>query len=86
MDIFEKAIPLQIAVYIISLLIAVVAGKFLIPLLRRLKFGQVIRDEGPQSHKTKTGTPTMGGVIFLLPVLILGIIFSLKMQECWYLS
>lgn len=78
MDIFEKAIPLQIAVYIISLLIAVLAGKFLIPLLRRLKFGQVIRDEGPQSHKTKTGTPTMGGVIFLLPVLILGIIFSFK--------
>ena len=37
-----------------------------IPLLRRLKFGQSIREEGPQSHMKKAGTPTMGGIIFLL--------------------
>jgi len=78
MDTIEKAIPLQIAVYLISLLLSVLAGRLLIPALRRLKFGQVIREEGPQSHKTKTGTPTMGGVIFLLPVLILGILFSFR--------
>ncbi|NMA67758.1 MAG: phospho-N-acetylmuramoyl-pentapeptide-transferase [Clostridiaceae bacterium] len=78
MGTIAKAIPPQIVVYIVSLLISTVAGKFLIPLLRRLKFGQVIRKEGPQSHKSKTGTPTMGGVIFLLPVLIMGIIFSFK--------
>lgn len=40
-------------------------GKWLIPVLHRLKFGQSIRDEGPAWHKSKQGTPTMGGVIFI---------------------
>ncbi len=43
----------------------IVLGKALIPLLRKLKFGQSIREEGPQSHLKKSGTPTMGGFIFL---------------------
>lgn len=73
---FFKAIPQQVIVYFLSFIISLVAGKLLIPLLRRLKFGQVIREEGPQSHKAKTGTPTMGGVIFLLSLLVLGIYFS----------
>lgn len=45
-----------------------------IPLLKRLKFGQSIRTEGPESHQVKTGTPTMGGLAFLLPVLVLSLI------------
>ncbi|SFS50007.1 phospho-N-acetylmuramoyl-pentapeptide-transferase [Marininema halotolerans] len=45
--------------------LGVILGPFVIPILRRLKFGQSIRTEGPQSHQKKTGTPTMGGVIFL---------------------
>ncbi len=73
-----KAIPSQVFAYFISFLIALAAGKFLIPLLHRLKFGQTVREEGPQSHKIKTGTPTMGGFIFLLPVLILGILYSFQ--------
>jgi len=40
-----------------------------IPMLRRLKFGQSIREEGPQSHMKKAGTPTMGGIIFLLSII-----------------
>lgn len=43
----------------------IILGKALIPLLRKLKFGQSIREEGPQSHLKKSGTPTMGGFIFL---------------------
>lgn len=78
MDAIEKAIPAQVAVYLISLFISVVAGRVLIPLLRRLKFGQIEREEGPQSHKVKAGTPTMGGFIFLVPVVILGTYFSFK--------
>ncbi|NLM72845.1 MAG: phospho-N-acetylmuramoyl-pentapeptide-transferase [Clostridiaceae bacterium] len=78
MDAIQKAIPAQVAVYLISLFISVVAGRVLIPLLRRLKFGQIEREEGPQSHKVKAGTPTMGGFIFLVPVVILGTYFSFK--------
>lgn len=41
---------------------------FLIPFLRRLKFGQVIREDGPVWHQGKAGTPTMGGVAFILGI------------------
>ena len=49
---------------------AILAGPVFIPLLRKLKFGQTIREEGPQSHLVKSGTPTMGGVIFIVSSLI----------------
>lgn len=47
-------------------LIAALLGKALIPVLHRLKFGQTIRDEGPAWHRAKQGTPTMGGVLFII--------------------
>ena len=46
----------------------------MIPALRRLKFGQSVRNDGPQRHLQKQGTPTMGGVMFFFS-LILGTIF-----------
>ncbi|MGU3127030.1 hypothetical protein ACVXZZ_12840 [Staphylococcus aureus] len=46
----------------------------LIPTLKRMKFGQSIREEGPQSHMKKTGTPTMGGLTFLLSIVITSLI------------
>ncbi len=49
-----------------------------LPLLHRLKFGQYIRDEGPQSHKVKSGTPTMGGITFILATLIAALPFFTK--------
>jgi len=49
----------------IALLISLIVGPFLIPVLRALKFGQSIRDEGPKRHLAKAGTPTIGGLIFL---------------------
>ncbi|SIT67839.1 phospho-N-acetylmuramoyl-pentapeptide-transferase [Edaphobacillus lindanitolerans] len=53
----------------------------LIPMLRRLKFGQSIREEGPKAHLKKAGTPTMGGLIFIAAIivtsLILGFVFDL---------
>lgn len=45
-----------------------------IPMLRRLKFGQSIREEGPQSHQKKAGTPTMGGLIFLVSIIFTTIV------------
>lgn len=71
-----KNIPPQVIAYFTSFIIALALGKILIPLLRRLKFGQIIREDGPENHKAKQGTPTMGGIIFLLPVLLLGAIYS----------
>ena len=51
-----------------SFLISAVLTKLLIPLLRRLKFGQTIREEGNPEHLKKQGTPTMGGIAFLISV------------------
>ncbi|SKC78842.1 phospho-N-acetylmuramoyl-pentapeptide-transferase [Maledivibacter halophilus] len=54
----------------ISFILTLVLGYFIIPFLRRLKVGQSIRAEGPQSHYTKSGTPTMGGIIMIAAILI----------------
>ncbi|MDW4526397.1 phospho-N-acetylmuramoyl-pentapeptide-transferase [Rossellomorea marisflavi] len=60
----------QVNLYTIiaAFIITAVLAPIFIPFLRRLKFGQSIRDEGPQSHQKKTGTPTMGGIVFLLSI------------------
>lgn len=72
-----KAIPPQVIMYFLSFIISAVTGKFLIPLLKKLKFSQTEREEGPESHKYKSGTATMGGIIFLLPVVLLGTLYGL---------
>lgn len=55
--------------FIVSLFVGVVVGRLMIPMLHKLKFGQEIREEGPQSHLKKQGTPTMGGILFFIAVL-----------------
>ncbi len=55
----------------VAFLLALLVGKPTIALLRRWRIGKRIRLEGPASHMVKMGTPTMGGVIFLLPTLLL---------------
>ncbi len=55
---------------LVAFAVAAWLGKRLIPVLHRLKFGQTIREEGPAWHKSKQGTPTMGGVIFIAAMLI----------------
>ncbi len=54
----------------IAFAVAAVSGLFLIPFLHKLKFGQEIREEGPAWHQKKSGTPTMGGFIFIVAALI----------------
>ncbi len=70
-----------ILAFIAALLIAALLGIWLIPLLHRLKFGQQIRDEGPSWHEKKSGTPTMGGIIFIAAVLLSGLIFSFTQKN-----
>ncbi len=55
-----------LAVLAISFVLTLVIGKFLIPELRKLKAGQEIREDGPTWHAGKAGTPTMGGIMFIL--------------------
>ncbi|MBT2581855.1 phospho-N-acetylmuramoyl-pentapeptide-transferase [Planococcus sp. ISL-109] len=54
----------------VALIFTVVLMPLFIPLLKRMKFGQSIREEGPQSHMKKTGTPTMGGLVFLISIIV----------------
>jgi len=60
---------------LISFAISAALGPVVIPLLRRLKFGQTVREEGPQSHLKKTGTPTMGGLIILAGIVITSLLY-----------
>lgn len=61
---------------IISFALSAAACPLLIPFLKRLKFGQQVRDDGPQAHLKKAGTPTMGGIAFLLAILVTGLLFA----------
>ncbi|MGE4271373.1 MAG: phospho-N-acetylmuramoyl-pentapeptide-transferase [Desulfitobacterium sp.] len=54
----------------VALIITLILGPLLIPILRVLKFGQNIREEGPKRHLAKAGTPTMGGIIFLVGIVV----------------
>jgi len=62
----------------IAFLITVLLSPIFIPFLRRLKFGQSIREEGPKSHMKKSGTPTMGGITIVLSVILTSIIMVKK--------
>lgn len=53
-----------------ALLIAILIGPMMIRWLKRMQIGQTVRDDGPQSHFSKSGTPTMGGVLILAAILI----------------
>ncbi|GEK32647.1 phospho-N-acetylmuramoyl-pentapeptide-transferase [Kurthia sibirica] len=55
---------------VVAFALSAIIAPLAIPLLRRMKFGQSIREEGPKSHLKKQGTPTMGGVIFLIAIVI----------------
>lgn len=60
---------------IISILVSLGLGLLILPILKRRKIGQNIRDVGPKSHYSKAGTPTMGGIIFMIATLILSLVF-----------
>lgn len=62
---------------LVAFVISILLGPILIPLLHKLKFGQSIREDGPKSHQKKAGTPTMGGIIFIIAV-ILSMIIVIK--------
>lgn len=62
---------------LISFAVCLVLGPVVIPMLKRLKFGQMVRDDGPQTHLIKAGTPTMGGVIILAALVTSTLVLAL---------
>jgi phospho-N-acetylmuramoyl-pentapeptide-transferase len=67
-----------------ALLISVLLGPWLIARLRQLQIGQYIREDGPKSHQKKAGTPTMGGVLIILSVLVPALLFcNLRNPQVW---
>lgn len=67
----------------LAFVIALAAGPLIIPILRRMKFGQSIRQEGPQRHYAKAGTPTMGGVIILAALTVPALLYGGGNPEVW---
>lgn len=61
---------------LVSILGSAGAGVIIIPVLQRLKAGQFIREDGPQTHLKKAGTPTMGGIFFIPIALLVAIVSS----------
>ncbi|OPX47956.1 phospho-N-acetylmuramoyl-pentapeptide-transferase [Clostridium thermobutyricum] len=62
--------PTMLFALIVGLVVALILGPIFIPLLHKFKFGQNIREDGPQSHLKKAGTPTMGGIIFIIAIIV----------------
>lgn len=68
---------------LVAFLLVAVSGRAVIPLLHKLNFGQTIRPEGPAWHKSKQGTPTMGGVMFIGATIVT---FLLASAACYFLA
>ncbi|MDF2612576.1 MAG: phospho-N-acetylmuramoyl-pentapeptide-transferase [Clostridia bacterium] len=66
---------------LIAFFLNVVISPFVIPLLQKLKFGQNIRHDGPDSHFKKSGTPTMGGIIILTSMVLTSLLFAIGNKE-----
>ena len=68
--------------FLVALAVTLVMGPVFIPWLHKLKFGQEIREEGPKWHQKKSGTPTMGGIMFILgiavAVAVVSVVFAIK--------
>ncbi|WNS43827.1 phospho-N-acetylmuramoyl-pentapeptide-transferase [Paenibacillus sp. MMS20-IR301] len=69
----------------VSFILAVIAAPLIIPLLRRMKFGQQVRDDGPQTHLKKAGTPTMGGIIIMVAFTLSFLKFSVINSDFYVL-
>lgn len=66
---------------LVAFFFSIIGGPILIPILHKLKFGQSIREEGPESHQKKAGTATMGGIIFIISSMVSMIILVRKPSD-----
>lgn len=78
-------LPTKTVLFFVVFIATVIMGPLLIPLLKKLKFRQTVRDDGPDSHLKKMGTPTMGGLLFLIPMLSVGAMYARYEPKIWSL-
>ena len=72
---------LEPKIFLISFVLTVILGILLLPILQKLKVGQSEREDGPKSHLKKSGTPTMGGIMMALALIILSIVFAFLKKD-----
>ena len=82
---------LYLSVAVLSFAVTALLGRWLIPELHKLKFGQTIREVGPKWHKNKQGTPTMGGIMFILGIALamiacLPVFYALGVEETFLMK
>lgn len=65
-----RKLSFEIEILLITFVISVILASIIIPILKKLKVGQIERDDGPASHLKKQGTPTMGGIIIIITMII----------------
>lgn len=76
---------LEFILLIVSFIVTTLLGLIVLPILRKLKIGQYIREEGPSSHLAKSGTPTMGGIIMLVTIVVITSIMGFWYNQLWLL-
>lgn len=72
-----------VAAAVIAFAVSAVLGKFLIPFLRKIKFGQTIKENGPVWHKSKQGTPNMGGFMFIIGSVVGILVGFILLKVLW---
>ena len=82
MEVLKGMMMSSLLAFVVAIVVTLVFGPVFIPWLRKLKFGQEIREEGPKWHQKKSGTPTMGGIMFIVgiaaAILVTTIIFAVN--------
>ena len=73
---FEEPLTSLTVPFLLTTVLVSLIGLWAVPMLKRLKAGQVIREDGPQNHLAKAGTPTMGGIFFVPVALVVSVILS----------
>ena len=66
----------QVLAFVGTFIMSLLAGPVIIPMLKRLKFGQTVRYDGPATHLKKMGIPTIGGLIFIIPMILSVLFFA----------
>ena len=70
MELIKEMLMSSLLTLVVALVVTLVFAPVFIPWLRKLKFGQEIREVGPKWHQKKSGTPTMGGIMFIVAMAI----------------
>ena len=77
----DSLVLVSIVAALVAFVLAAVLGRILVPWIDGLRLGQQVRELGPKSHYVKSGTPTFGGFIFMIPIALVALFFALRYPE-----